>query len=136
MKEIHEDIVNSYYGCGLVIPDCLEDCKVLDLGCGTGRDVYLLSKFVGENGSVTGVDMTKEQLEKAIKYKEYHKEKFNYKESNVNFIEGDINNLNLLDLEEGSFDVIVSNCVINLLQNKDKIFNTIFKLLKSVVNLL
>ena len=41
----------------------------------------------------------------------------------------DINNLNL-DLEEGSFDVIVSNCVINLLQNKDKIFNTIFKLLK------
>ena len=74
--------------------------------------------------------MTKEQLEKAIKYKEYHKEKFNYKESNVNFIEGDINNLNSLDLEEGSFDVIVSNCVINLLQNKDKIFNTIFKLLK------
>lgn len=51
-----------YYGCGLVIPECLEDCWILDLGCGSGRDCYMLSKMVGENGHVTGVDMTESQV--------------------------------------------------------------------------
>ena len=49
-------------GCGLVIPDLLEGCSVLDLGCGAGRDCYIASQFVGEKGSVVGVDMTEEQV--------------------------------------------------------------------------
>ena len=65
MKNIHDDIMSSYYGCGLTIPDCLHNCKVMDLGCGTGRDVYLLSQFVGEKGTVLGIDMTDEQINKA-----------------------------------------------------------------------
>jgi ubiquinone/menaquinone biosynthesis C-methylase UbiE len=54
--------INRYYGCGLVFPPKLEGCRVLDLGCGAGRDVYILSSLVGEQGYVVGVDMTKEQV--------------------------------------------------------------------------
>ena len=59
--------------------------NVIDLGCGSGRDVYILSKLVGDTGSVIGVDMTDEQLEIANKYIDYHKEKFNLNKSNVAF---------------------------------------------------
>jgi arsenite methyltransferase len=130
LKDIHDDILSSYYGCGLVIPDCLEGKKILDIGCGTGRDVYLLSKLVGENGSVTGLDMTKEQLDIAFKYQEYHKEKYNYKKSNVNFVNGYMEELDTLNLDLGSYDVIISNCVINLSPNKEKVIKNIFNLLK------
>ena len=50
------------YGCGLPIPEAVEKCKILDLGCGTGRDVFVLSKLVGPNGKVVGIDMTQEQV--------------------------------------------------------------------------
>jgi len=49
----------------LVFPPKLEGCRVLDLGCGSGRDVYILSSLVGEQGYVAGVDMTKEQVSRA-----------------------------------------------------------------------
>lgn len=52
-----------YYGCGLVFPDAVEGVKVLDFGSGAGRDCYILSKLVGKDGFVTGVDMTQEQVE-------------------------------------------------------------------------
>ncbi|XP_066478372.1 arsenite methyltransferase isoform X2 [Tiliqua scincoides] len=58
---VHEEVSAKYYGCGLVIPECIEGCWVLDLGSGSGRDCYVLSKLVGENGHVTGVDMTETQ---------------------------------------------------------------------------
>lgn len=51
-----------YYGCGLVIPEKLEGVKVLDLGSGSGRDCFALSKLVGASGHVTGIDMTDEQV--------------------------------------------------------------------------
>uniref|UniRef100_A0A8C2IL49 Arsenite methyltransferase n=1 Tax=Cyprinus carpio TaxID=7962 RepID=A0A8C2IL49_CYPCA len=62
IAEIHPDVV---YGCGLVVPECLESCRVLDLGCGSGRDCYMLSQFLGEKGHVTGIDMT-EELEELL----------------------------------------------------------------------
>ena len=51
-----------FYGCGLVIPEDLEGLDVLDLGSGAGQDCFVLSKLVGESGSVTGVAMTDEQV--------------------------------------------------------------------------
>ncbi|CAF4610306.1 unnamed protein product, partial [Rotaria magnacalcarata] len=51
-----------YYGCGLVMPPKLEGCRVLDLGSGSGRDVYILSNLVGAQGYIVGVDMTAEQV--------------------------------------------------------------------------
>ena len=59
---IHDVVVNKYYGCGLAVPTCLKDKKILDLGSGSGRDCYALSKLVGKNGFVTGIDMTDEQV--------------------------------------------------------------------------
>lgn len=58
----HFHFLGRYYGCGLVFPPKLENCRVVDLGCGAGRDVYILSSLVGSAGFVVGVDMTKEQV--------------------------------------------------------------------------
>lgn len=51
-----------YYGCGLVVPEHLENCRILDLGSGSGRDCYVLSQLVGQKGHITGIDMTKVQV--------------------------------------------------------------------------
>ncbi|MCK5715617.1 MAG: methyltransferase domain-containing protein, partial [Nitrosomonadaceae bacterium] len=112
----------------LICPPLLEGCRVLDLGCGSGRDVYLLSQLVGPTGEVVGVDMTNEQLTIARKHQELHSNTFGY--SNVSFLQGYIEHLDELDLEPGSFDVIVSNCVINLSLDKDAVLNGIHRLLK------
>lgn len=130
LNNIHNDILSSYYGCGLIIPDCLYNTNIIDLGCGTGRDVYLLSQFVGENGKIIGIDMTEEQIDKAENYKNYHKEKNNYTTSNVEFKKGYIELLNELNLKNNYYDVIVSNCVINLSPNKEDVFKQVYNLLK------
>ena len=56
LTDIPEEITTRFYGCGSPLPAALEGCTVLDLGCGTGRDVYLASKLVGPTGKVIGVD--------------------------------------------------------------------------------
>ena len=103
---------------------------VLDLGSGSGRDCFILSKLVGESGSIVGVDMTDAQLAVANNNIEYHREKFGYRKTNVEFIKGNIDELELLNLQEESFDLIVSNCVINLTKDKQKVLNQVFRLLK------
>lgn len=62
LGEVHDEVISKYYGCGLVIPDCIEGMKVLDLGSGSGRDCFAVSKLVGSKGFVTGIDMTDEQV--------------------------------------------------------------------------
>ena len=104
--------------------------KILDLGSGSGRDCYIASKLVGEKGMVVGVDMTDEQLDVANKHVGFHAKKFGFKKSNVKFLKGNIEKLDELDLEEGTFDVIISNCVINLAVDKQKVLNDAFRLLK------
>lgn len=130
LAKIHPEVMEKYYGCGLVAPELLEGKKILDLGSGSGRDAYALAQLVGENGEVVGVDMTDEQLEIANKHIEYHKEKFGYKKSNVRFVKGYIEKLDELGFEENYFDIIISNCVINLSPDKPAVFNAAFKLLK------
>jgi ubiquinone/menaquinone biosynthesis C-methylase UbiE len=124
----YKDIVSHYYGCGLVIPDELEGLTCLDLGCGAGHDVYILSKLVGENGKVFGVDMTKQQLEIAEKYKDYQAKICGYSKSNVKFINGYIENLT--EIPDNSIDIIVSNCVVNLSPNKKAVFSEAYRVLK------
>jgi arsenite methyltransferase len=63
LANVHEDVVRKYYGCGLCLPpDHIDGLHVLDLGCGSGRDCFILSQLVGASGRVTGIDMTEEQL--------------------------------------------------------------------------
>lgn len=128
LANIHADVLSRYYGCGLVCPPLLEGCRVLDLGSGSGRDVYALAQLVGPTGEVVGVDMTDEQLAVAESYHGHHSEIFGY--DNVKFLKGYIEKLDELDLEEGYFDVIVSNCVINLSPDKDAVLAGVYRLLK------
>ncbi len=110
-------------GCGN--PTALADLKagetVLDLGSGGGIDVLLSAKRVGPNGKAYGLDMTDQMLALARE---------NQKRSgieNVEFLKGEIENIPLPD---HSVDVIISNCVINLSADKDKVFKEAFRVLK------
>ena len=130
LANVHPEVKERYYGCGLVAPQAIEGAHILDLGSGSGHDAYVLAQLVGEHGSITGVDATKEQLEIANRHCDWHAERFGYARSNFRFFEGDIEKLGELDLEHESFDVIVSNCVINLVADKGAVFDAAFKLLK------
>lgn len=128
LARIHPEVLSRYYGCGLVCPPLLEGCKVLDLGCGVGRDVYALAQLVGKTGAVVGVDMTEEQLAIAHAHQAYHTDLFGF--DNVRFMQGYIEQLQQLDLAPQSFDIIVSNCVLNLSPDKAAVLQGVARLLK------
>ena len=128
LARVHPEVSSRYYGCGLVVPPLLEGCRVLDLGCGTGRDVVLLSQLVGPAGSVVGVDMTPEQLAVARRHQAFHAQAIGH--ANTSFLEGTIEDLDALALEPASFDVVVSNCVLNLSLDKPAVLRGVQRLLK------
>ncbi|MCL2032846.1 MAG: methyltransferase domain-containing protein [Methanomassiliicoccaceae archaeon] len=127
---IADEILNKFYGCGSPLPPLLEGMTVLDLGCGTGRDVYIASKLVGESGRVIGVDMTEEQIGTAVRYQEEQRQRFGFKTSNVRFARGYIEDLGSLGVEDESVDVVISNCVINLSPSKEQVFKEIYRILR------
>lgn len=130
LANVHEEVRGKYYGCGIVVPAALEGARVLDLGSGSGRDVYLISQLVGQEGEVVGVDMTDEQLATAEAHADWHVRRFGYARRNVRFLKGYIEKLGALDLAPASFDVIVSNCVINLSVDKLAVLRGAYDLLK------
>lgn len=130
LELIDEEIISHYYGCGSPIPPLLEGMTVLDLGCGSGRDVYVVSKLVGETGRVIGIDMTREQLDIARRHREAQMERFGYEKSNVDFKLGYIEDLASAGIADSSVDVVISNCVINLSPYKQEVFNEIRRVLK------
>jgi len=130
MGLISEDVDSKYYGCGLVAPDLLEGTRILDLGSGSGRDCFVLSKLVGQKGHVTGLDMTDEQLEVARRNIQYHTEKFGYSQPNVDFVKGYMEKLGDAGLKDNTFDIIISNCVINLSPDKDAVIKEAHRVLK------
>ena len=131
LKQLHPEVTEKFYGCGSPIPPHVEDATVLDLGCGTGRDVYLLSGLVGTKGRVIGVDMTKEQLDVAREHQDYHaKVLLNGADSNVELRHGYIEDLEGAGVEESSVDIVISNCVCNLSPDKKKVFSQVARALK------
>jgi len=130
LAKIHDEVLIKYYGCGLIMPELLSGMKILDLGCGAGRDCYVLSQFVGENGQVVGVDMTMEQIEVAKKHVDYHQKQFGYSKPNTEFKLGYIEKLSQLGIQPESFDIIVSNCVVNLSPDKKAVLEEAYRALK------
>ena len=130
LKQIDDEILTRFYGCGSPIPLALEGKTVLDLGCGTGRDAFLAAKLVGPSGSVIGVDMTEEQLEVAKRNTDKQMATFGFDEPNVAFRTGYIEDLATAGIEDNSVDVVISNCVINLSPDKRQVFSDIFRVLK------
>lgn len=114
---------NLGLGCGnpTAIAGLKEGDAVLDLGSGAGFDAFLARKKVGESGFVIGVDMTHEMIEKSRD----NARKNGY--SNVSFRLGEIEHLPVADR---SIDVIISNCVVNLSPEKDRVFQEAFRVLK------
>jgi arsenite methyltransferase len=121
LEDVHPEVKDRFYGCGSPLPPALEGRTVLDLGCGTGRDVYLLSRLVGESGRVIGVDMTPEQLEVATRHQDWHAQRYGHAQSNVRFVEGYIERL---------ADCGRADCVLNLSPEKEQVFAEIFRVLK------
>jgi len=90
----------------------------------------MLAHLVGEKGSVVGIDMTDEQLAVAEEYQEYHREKFGYSKPNTKFVKGYIEQLTKAGLEPNSFDIIISNCVVNLSPDKRAVLKEAYTVLK------
>jgi arsenite methyltransferase len=121
--QIPEEALLASLGCGN--PTALAELKpgetVLDLGCGGGIDVLLSARRVGPTGKAYGLDMTDEMLALANDNKD------KAGNQNVEFLKGEIENIPLPD---NSVDVIISNCVINLSADKDKVLLEAFRVLK------
>jgi SAM-dependent methyltransferase len=110
-------------GCG--IPTDFAGIKpgdhVLDLGSGAGNDCFVARSIVGETGKVTGLDLTEQMIVRA----RANNEKLQFK--NVEFVYGDIEEM---PIESNLVDVVISNCVLNLVPDKTKAFSEIFRVLK------
>ena len=102
LKDIHPEIKDRFYGCGSPIPPAIEGATVLDLGCGTGRDVYLLSRLVGPTGRVIGLDMTEAQLAVGRRHQAWHAERYGH--DNVDFRHGYIEDLASAGIADASID--------------------------------
>ena len=130
LSQLHPEVRDRFYGCGSPLPPALDGMTVLDLGCGSGRDAYLLSSLVGEHGRVIGVDMTAQQLEVAERHRAFHAKAFGHARSNVEFHLGDLADLAGLGIADNSVDVVVSNCVLNLVLDKRRAFAETLRVLK------
>lgn len=115
--------IESFAGVGYFcdIANFKEAEKVLDLGSGSGMDTFITALKVGKTGHVTGIDMTDEQLEKATRLAKEGKFE------NVSFVKGKIEELLFPD---SSFDVVISNGVINLCPDKERVFSEVARVLK------
>jgi ubiquinone/menaquinone biosynthesis C-methylase UbiE len=122
LSKIPENMQGRSFGCGSPTKKARlrKGERVLDLGCGTGYDVFLAALETGPEGMVYGLDMTPEMLERA---------RANQKAwgiENVSFMEGYLEDIPLSD---DSVDVVISNCVINLSPDKEKVFRQIHRVL-------
>ncbi|MGA8278480.1 MAG: methyltransferase domain-containing protein [Rhodanobacteraceae bacterium] len=130
LVKLHPEVTDRFYGCGSPLPPALDGATVLDLGSGSGRDAYLLSALVGAHGRVLGVDMTPQQIAIAERHRDFHAHAFGHAQSNVEFLLGDLSDLAALGIADGSIDVAVSNCVLNLVADKTRAFSEALRVLK------
>jgi SAM-dependent methyltransferase len=122
LTTVPSDISSTSYGCGdpITLASLKPGQTVLDLGSGAGLDCLLASQKVGSEGRVIGVDMTPEMIERA---------QANAKRVNATNVEFRHGFLEELPVESNTVDVIISNCVINLSPDKEKVFNEAFRVL-------
>ncbi len=121
--EGYQEDADLQLGCGIPteVADLRAGQDVLDLGSGAGIDVFIARKSVGDSGTVTGLDFTREMVELARQ----NADRLGYQ--NLRFLEGDIESM---PFEDRSFDRIISNCVINLVPDKRRAFSEIFRVLR------
>ncbi len=123
IKDLPADISEFSLGCGnpVAMADIREGEVVLDIGSGGGLDVFLASKKVGLRGKVIGLDMTEQMVRKANR---------NAKKGNYTNVEFKLADAEDIPLKDNSADLVMSNCVINLAPNKEKVYREIHRVLK------
>ena len=121
--EGYNSLADLGLGCGLPteFAGIRDGDYVLDLGSGAGNDAFVAARLVGERGKITGLDFTEAMVVKARE----NLAKTGFK--NIEFIQGDIENIPSGDCE---YNVVISNCVLNLVPDKRKAFSEIFRVLK------
>ncbi|WKZ35603.1 MAG: arsenite methyltransferase [Anaerolineales bacterium] len=122
LTTLPSDVSGTSYGCGdpITLASLTPGQTVLDLGSGAGLDCLLAAQKVGPTGRVIGVDMTPEMIERAQKNAQ------RVDAANVEFRQGYLEDL---PVESNTVDVIISNCVINLSPDKEKVFSEAFRVL-------
>ncbi|MEK7806088.1 MAG: methyltransferase domain-containing protein, partial [Planctomycetota bacterium] len=128
LSHIPPEVLNISYGCGSPVTQAniKPGESVLDLGSGGGIDCFIAAKMVGEQGQVIGIDMTDEMLRNANASKEIVARNLGF--DNVRFMKGFLEEIPLAD---ECVDLVTSNCVINLSAQKEKVFQEIFRVLKT-----
>jgi arsenite methyltransferase len=123
LTTVPSDVASTSYGCGdpITLASLQPGQTVLDLGSGAGLDCFFAAQKVGETGKVIGVDMTPEMIERA---------QGSAKRMNIQNVEFRQGYLEALPVESNSVDVIISNCVINLSPDKEKVFAEAFRVMK------
>lgn len=127
LEHIPTEVLEVSYGCGnpAAIAELREGDTVLDLGSGAGIDCFIAAKRLGKNGKVIGIDMTDEMVEKgSISAKKVAKV------LGYNIVEFRKGNLMAMPVDDNSIDLVISNCVINLTEDKAKVMNEVFRVLK------
>jgi len=123
LKDLPKKAVETFAGCGN--PVALSELKtgetVLDIGSGGGLDAFLAAKKVGMTGRVVGIDFTEEMIRRARR---------NAKELSLKNVEFRLGDAEDMPVESSSIDVVISNCVINLAPDKDKVFKEAYRVLK------
>lgn len=125
--KLTDEVLSRRYGCGSPLPPALDGATVVDLGSGAGADAFIASQLVGPSGHVIGVDMTDEQLAVARDNIAPHMKNFGYDEPNIEFRKGIIEDI---PVDDSTADVVISNCVINLSNDKPAVFKEIARILK------
>ena len=136
LKSIPDEVIEKDYGCGDPTKWVKKNDIVLDLGSGSGKNAFICSQIVGEKGRVIGVDQNLDMLNLANKSIDFVGAKIGYK--NTKFIEASIENLDKLDennmpiIRDSSVDIILSNCVLNLVnpQSRTLLLKNIKRVLK------
>lgn len=123
-KDGYNPEADLHLGCGIPTEHAKinEGDIVVDLGSGAGNDCFVVRAITKESGKVIGIDFSEAMIKKA----KSNAEKLGYK--NIEFILGDIENI---PIEDNAADAVISNCVLNLVPNKSKVFSEIYRILKS-----
>ncbi|MEF9426313.1 MAG: methyltransferase domain-containing protein [Candidatus Mariimomonas ferrooxydans] len=127
LEHIPDEVLRVSYGCGnpAALGNIRKGETVLDLGSGGGIDCFIAAKKLGRNGKIIGVDMTDEMVEAATRNAQKVAEVLGY-----NVVEFRKGNIMALPAEDNSVDLVISNCVINLTEDKTQVLEEIFRILK------
>ena len=136
LDSIPKDVIEKDYGCGDPTKHVRKNDVVLDLGSGSGKNAFICAQIVGRSGRVIGVDQNKDMLNLSRDSIEYVANKIGYK--NTKFIEGSIEKLDELNnknepiIKSSSIDIILSNCVLNLVnpESRKSLLKNIKRVLK------